>query len=268
MVPSLAAVDVETATRLPGSICQIGVAVNSGSEIRSRAWLVRPPGNRFVDEFVEIHHIDADTCVDAPDFMEVWPQVRAMLDGHVPISHNAQFDTGQINAALRRGGSDETFGPSACTLRMAHLLWFDRQRSFALSSLCEDWGIPLGEAAHDASYDAEATLQLAELLLDEWQQTGGGDLWDLIDESDDGAEERSEEIRDRLFKISGSLEPITDRQAEYLASLAEQRWLDPEELLEAAGNKYRASRLIDVLRSGESLDRDKLQEAIAAALDD
>lgn len=267
MVPTLAAVDVETATQLPGSICQIGVAVGGG-EIRSRAWLVRPPGNRFFDKFVDIHHIDAAACEDAPEFIDVWPEVRDMIDGHVPISHNAVFDDNQINAALRRAGSDETFGPSACTLRMAHLVWFDRPRSFSLSSLCEDWGIPLGAGAHDASYDAVATLHLAELLLEEWEHSGGGDLWDLIDESDDGAEGRSEEIRDRLFKISGSLEPITDRQADYLASLAGQLLLDPEAILAAADNKYRASRLIDVLRSGSQLDDTALQDAIAAALDE
>ena len=266
MEPRLAAVDVETATRLPGSICQIGVAVG-GAEIKSRAWLVRPPGNRFIDEFVEIHHLDAAACADAPEFIEVWPQVSDMIDGCVPISHNAIFDDGQINAALRRAGSDEMFGPSACTLRMAHLVWFDRQQRFTLSSLCEDWGIPLGEGAHDASYDAVATLHLAELLLEEWGNSGRGDLWDLIDESDDGAEERSEEIRDRLFKISGSVEPVTVRQAEYLASLAEQRWLDPEEVLSAADNKYLASRAIDLLRSGDALDRSDLQEALASALD-
>ena len=266
MAPSLAAVDVETATRLPGSICQIGVAVNVDGQIESRAWMVRPPGNRFIDEFVAIHGIDADDCADAPDFIDVWSEVRSMIDGHIPISHNAAFDSHQINAALDRAGSDEVFGPSACTLRMAHLVWFDRQQPFKLSALCEDWGIPLGEGAHDASYDAVATLHLAELLLDEWQDSGGGDLWALIDESDDGYEERSETIRDRLFKNTGSLEPITDKQIDFLASLAEECWLDPDEVLAAAGNKYRASLAIDALLSGKGLDRDEMQEALAAAL--
>ncbi|MYA40488.1 MAG: hypothetical protein F4Z31_01665 [Gemmatimonadetes bacterium] len=263
MASRFAAVDVETATRLPGSICQIGVAVDDG-EIEAEAWLVRPPGNRFIDEFVDIHHIDSAACADAPDFIEVWPQVRARIAGCVPVSHNAEFDDRQINAALRRAGSDETFGPSACTLRMAHLLWFERQRSFALVNLCEDWGIPLGEGAHDASYDAVATLHLAELLLDEWQHSGGGDLWDLIDASDDGAEERSKTIMQRLFKINGSLEAATAPQAKYLAALAEERWLDPDEIVAAADSKYRASQLIDVFLSGASLSRDELEEAIAA----
>ena len=266
MALSLAAVDVETATRLPGSICQIGVAVNANGQIEARDWMVRPPGNRFIDEFVAIHGIDADDCANAPDFIDVWPEVRSMIDGHVPISHNAAFDAHQINAALDRAASDEAFGPSACTLRMAHLVWFDRPRPFKLSTLCEDWGIPLGEGAHDASYDAVATLHLAELLLDEWQNSGGGDLWALIDESNDGAEERSDEIRDRLFKSSGSLEPITDKQTEFLASLAEERWLDPDEVLAAAGNKYRASLAIDALLSGKGLDRDEMQETLAAVL--
>ena len=266
MAPSLAAVDVETATRLPGSICQIGVAVDLGGQVEARAWMVRPPGNSFIDEFVAIHGIDADDCADTPDFIDVWPEVRSMIDGHVPISHNAAFDAHQINAALARAGSDEMFGPSACTLRMAHLVWFDRQRPFKLSTLCEDWGIPLGEGAHDASYDAVATLHLAELLLDEWQNSGGGDLWALLDESDDGAEERSDEIRDRLFSLTGSLEPITDKQADFLTSLAEERFLDPDELLVAAGNKYRASLAIDALLSGKGLDRDEMQGALAAAL--
>ena len=111
-----------------------------------------------------------------------------------------------------------------------------------------------------------ATLHLAELLLDEWQNSGGDDLWALIDESDDGYEERSETIRDRLFKNTGSLEPITDKQTEFLASLAEERRLDPDEVLAAADNKYRASRAIDALLSGKGLDRDEMQEALAAAL--
>ena len=266
MAPSLAAVDVETATRLPGSICQIAVAVNVDGEIEAQDWMIRPPGNRFIDEFVAIHGIDADDCENAPDFIDVWPEVRSMIDGHVPISHNAVFDAHQINAALKRAGSDEVFGPSACTLRMAHLVWFDRQRTFKLSALCEDWGIPL-VGAHDASYDAVATLHLAELLLEEWQDSGGGDdLWALIDESNDGADERSDEIRDRLFKSSGSLEPITDKQTEFLASLAEERRLDPDEVLAAAGNKYRASLAIDALLSGKGLDRDEMQETLAAVL--
>ena len=126
----------------------------------------------------------------------------------------------------------------------------------------------MGEDAHAASRDAVATRHLAELLLDEWQHSDRGDLWDLIDASDDGAEERADIIRDRLFKSSGSVEPVTEAQAEYLAALAEDHWLDPDEIVTAAGNKYRASRLIDLFRSDGSMSRDELQEAIAAVLEE
>ena len=245
----IAAIDVETATKRYGSICEIGVAVQHDSGILAQAWDVRPPDNIFIDEFTALHHISGDDRADAPDFNDIWPEVRSMISGRIPICHNAEFDAAHINTALARAWSPDVFGPAACTLRMARLLWPSRTRPFSLVSLCEDNDIPLGENAHSARHDAAATLRIAELLMVDWHLVGSGRLMDLIVASDSPYER----------------EPITDRQANYLASLAKGHGLNDQGLLMRADNKSRASLAIEILKS-QPLDRIALDAVLQPAL--
>lgn len=212
----VAAVGVETATSCPSSVCQVGVAVIRDSKIASRSWLVKPPGNRYDIKNVGIHGITAEDTVSSPGFPEAWAQAVDFIGGRTVIAHNAEFDMNCINASMTHFEQPEpAFGSVGCTLRMAHLVWPERTKSYRLTALCQGLGIE--QKAHDAGSDAMATLALAQHLAAEWSK---GTAVDLIQASHRGWRERSQQAMRRISR--GSTNPPSSRQVEIMKKLLDE----------------------------------------------
>lgn len=261
-VAALAAVDVELATKAPDSICEIGVAYTcSIGDTRSAGWLIRPPQNRYWPDFIDIHQIEPAMTEDAPAFDQIWPTVEEILNGRMVVAHHAPFDHGCVTAALARSGASPP-RQWACTLRMAHLVWPERDQSYSLSTLADEWGLTLS-SPHEAQSDAEATLELADLLAHIWELRTGEGFLGLVEASNDGHEARSRAAMQRIFRARPP-EPPTDKQMAYLVSLLERCGLTESEVDGLATTKYRASRAIDVLASAaaEQESPDALVESL------
>lgn len=93
IIPSrnFVAVDVEYADS-EQNICQIGIAVVRNLQIiKSRSWLIQPPGNYYEEKMINVHHITPSDTENAPKFEELWSEIKPyMLDDEL-WAHNAIY---------------------------------------------------------------------------------------------------------------------------------------------------------------------------------
>jgi len=74
------AIDFETATGSRNSACSVAVVdVVDGKMTDSYHTLIKPPGNRYLDDNIEIHGICPNDTRMSPTFSEIWSELRASL---------------------------------------------------------------------------------------------------------------------------------------------------------------------------------------------
>ena len=150
------AIDFETATSRRDSACAVGLAACSGGRIvLSRSYLIRPPSKRFT--FIQLHGLGWEHVRDAPTFAELWPTLRAWLDGAAFVAaHNAPFDRSVLYACCARYRLRPSPMRFACTVQLARAQWGIRPTK--LPDVCRRLGIPLRH--HDAGADAVACARI------------------------------------------------------------------------------------------------------------
>ena len=160
------AIDFETANAARSSPCAIGLAeVRGGRVVGSESMIIRPPdGHDFVHPFNEMIHGISQAEVDAaPDFADVWPQIRSAIDGQVIVAHNAGFDTGVLRATLDVIGEPWPEVDYLCTMVISRRVL--NLHSYRLPFITEALGIPFDDH-HEAGADAIASAEVLLRLLD------------------------------------------------------------------------------------------------------
>ena len=80
------AIDFETATNF--NPCQIGMAiVKNGIIVQTINRLIRPPHNLYNPQTIHIHHITPDLTENAPEFPEVWNDIKHYFDDAILVAH-------------------------------------------------------------------------------------------------------------------------------------------------------------------------------------
>jgi DNA polymerase-3 subunit epsilon len=152
------ALDFETANAEPNSACQVAlVRLENWRIVDAKAWLIRPPENRFV--FSDIHGLSWEDVHEQPDWAGLWPELAPWFAGvNFLAAHNAPFDRGVLWATCRHHGLPAPKTPFLDTVNVARQVWniFPTK----LNLVCERLGIPLKH--HEALSDAKAC---AEILL-------------------------------------------------------------------------------------------------------
>ena len=150
-IESFTAVDFETATWDPSSICQVGlVRVENGVIVDQVNRLVKPPKNQYFYKNIEVHGIKPEETLDAPTFDVVWHESMKMhIEDEVFVAHNAQFDVSCLRNTLEYYNEVQPEFEVRCTR-----IIFRR----GLSYLSKKYKIPLNH--HDALSDAHACAQL------------------------------------------------------------------------------------------------------------
>lgn len=148
MHDTFTALDFETANYNRNSICQVGlVRFERGVIVREISRLVRPPGNWFRADFIEIHGIDSGQAEHSPDFAALWPELEPFIAGQTVVAHNGPaFDFRVLRSTLAHHGLAEPAYTGICTLRL--------YRRRGLAELCAEHRIALDH--HDALSDARA----------------------------------------------------------------------------------------------------------------
>tara|TARA_B100000700_G_C15004969_1_gene838090 strand:+ start:656 stop:1255 length:600 start_codon:yes stop_codon:yes gene_type:complete len=161
-VPDYACLDVET-TGLDASNCRIleiaVVLLDDDRVVHEWTTLVNP----VIDEIgpTHIHGITQDDLIGAPAFAEVAGDLVQLLEGRVPVAHNASFDVGFLSAEWDNCFNFGPLGLTALdTLRLSRELGLPGK----LSALAEAIGVDLTHA-HQALDDTRALAEVLVILL-------------------------------------------------------------------------------------------------------
>ena len=158
----LVGLDFETANPGCGSICAAGVTVlNNGVAEETREWLIRP--HRTLDwmlpEFTEIHKIGYFDLRNSPEFFEVWPAVKSLIEGgDYVVIHNAAFDLRHLDAVLNLYHLPSFSFKYVCSLRLCRKM-FPQMNLYSLDAMAKHFCIEFQH--HDALEDAIACASIA-----------------------------------------------------------------------------------------------------------
>ena len=152
------AIDFETASPDPWSICQVGlVRVEHGSITNEISFLVQPPDNIYWRRFIDIHGISPDHTAYSPTFDEIWPTIEPFINGQMVVAHNGPaFDFRVLAKTLTYYGIEIPEYQKSCTYQI-----FRKN----LATLCITHDIELNH--HDALSDAKACAKLFQIHLNE-----------------------------------------------------------------------------------------------------
>ena len=168
---SFNAIDVETANRNWGSICQIGIVQVRDSRITAEFCTLVDPEEPFEHWNVAIHGIDEFAVREAPTMTDLHADLTRMLQGAAVVSHTS-FDKGAIKHACDKCDLQHPNVTWLDTAKVARRTWPDELggRGYGLKSLADHFQIPFKH--HDALEDARA----AALILLKAVEASGLDI--------------------------------------------------------------------------------------------
>ena len=153
---SFTAIDFETAQGKRWSICQVGlVRVENQIITEQLSILVQPPDNYYWNNFIDIHGINPEKTVNAPNFSAIWNQIEPFIKNQNVVAHNGfGFDFHCLKQTLEYYGVASPEFTGHCTYR----IFGDN-----LASLCKEYNISFNH--HDALSDAWACVELVKIHL-------------------------------------------------------------------------------------------------------
>ncbi len=148
------AIDFETATGKRSSACAIGiVTVEDGAITEEFHSLIQPPDNAYFGMNIAVHGIRPKDTIDSPTFKELYPEIRARLQGNTLVAHNEVFDRSVLRRTMEHYALDYTELGLAerweCTMKIYKAKGFV---PYKLNACCERLGIALRH--HEALSDA------------------------------------------------------------------------------------------------------------------
>lgn len=155
-MPTILAIDFETANQSTNSACQLGIVRLEGWRIvDARSWLIRPPSDDFV--FTYIHGLAWEDVHDQPDWGGLWTELRPHFEGvDYLAAHNAPFDRGVLEGCCAHHNLVPPPMPYLDTVQVARKVW--KIFPTKLNLVCQQRGIPLDH--HEALSDAKACAQI------------------------------------------------------------------------------------------------------------
>ncbi|MFP4138759.1 MAG: 3'-5' exonuclease [Halomonas sp.] len=190
----LVALDIETTGLDPRrhAIVSIGAVPFTLARIplrQARYWLLKPY-RELTATSVTLHHITHSEIADAPDLMEVLPEVLGLLQGRLAVVHYRHIERGFFDAAAQYRLGEGLRFPVIDTMSLEARLhrqsplarlrrWMGRPPvSIRLQASRERYGLPPYQG-HHALMDALATAELlqAQVANRFTPETPVGQLW-------------------------------------------------------------------------------------------
>ena len=159
-----AIVDIETTGSYAAAngITEISIHVFDGTRVVEKFETLINPGQP-IPYFIQVMTGISDKMVaDAPRFEDVAEKIYTILHDKIFIAHNVNFDYSFVNAHLKKAGFDLN-SKKLCTVRLSRKI-IPGYPSYSLGKLCQSLSIKINDR-HRASGDAEATVKLFQLLL-------------------------------------------------------------------------------------------------------
>lgn len=160
------AIDFETATSAPNSVCSMGLCVvRNNAVLETKEILIKPDPFEFQEYNIRIHGITPEFVCDMPTFDQYWPEVRPYLENQLVVAHNASFDVGALRATLDRFGISYPTFRYLCTVKLSQKAYPDLP-SHKLNRLAEALGIRFSH--HHAADDAYACAKVLIRILQDF----------------------------------------------------------------------------------------------------
>ena len=147
---SFSALDFETATWSPTSICQVGIVrMEDGIVTEKVNKLVQPPKNAYYHRNIKVHGIQPEQTKNEPLFEQVWFDIRHLIEDEIVVAHNAGFDVNCLRSTLAFYDIAQPQFEVRCTrvIYRRGLAYLSKKYKIALNH-------------HDALSDANACAQL------------------------------------------------------------------------------------------------------------
>ncbi|RAL25594.1 PolC-type DNA polymerase III [Thermoflavimicrobium daqui] len=159
--------DVETTglSAVHDVIIELAAVKIQNGEIIDRFSEFANPHRPLAQHIIELTHITDAMVKDAPEIDDVITRFLTFIEGCTLVAHNARFDMGFLQEAVKRLGQEPVKNPVLDTLELARFL-FPTMKNHRLNTLADRLGVNL-EQHHRAIYDAEATgYVLWKMLLE------------------------------------------------------------------------------------------------------
>lgn len=159
-----AIVDIETTGghASANGITEVAIFVYNGSEVTQQYHTLVNPRVPIPTYIQALTGITDDMVATAPPFEEVAEAVYNLLSDNIFVAHNVNFDYSFLQHHLQASGY-ELKCRKLCTVRLGRKI-IPGLPSYSLGNLCRSLKIPVRHR-HRAAGDAEATVQLFALLL-------------------------------------------------------------------------------------------------------
>ena len=153
------AIDFETATR--HHICAVGIVTVENGKITDEFYtLIKPPNNEYNRYTIQVYGIMPEDTINAPAFIEVYPEIKKRLFGKIVVAHNESFDRSVLQKTMAENGLDyaelEISDRWECTMKLCRAN--DKYPSGKLDECCAVDNIELQH--HEALSDARACAEL------------------------------------------------------------------------------------------------------------
>jgi DNA polymerase III epsilon subunit-like protein len=122
--------------------------------------LVKPVFNRLPPPSKHAR-FDQALFADAPYWVDIWPEVSALIDRKILIAYNASFDRRALTAMLSRHTQTSPDRGWRCAMQ-AIKQRLGTRRALTLTEACAHFGLEGGN--HRATRDVEATCRLLQVL--------------------------------------------------------------------------------------------------------
>jgi DNA polymerase-3 subunit epsilon len=85
-------ISFDTATAYRYTACWLELTfVKDNKIIDSNQWLIKPPNNEYDPFNTMVHGIKASDTINEPTFLEIWDEIRPLIEGKLIIAHHASF---------------------------------------------------------------------------------------------------------------------------------------------------------------------------------
>lgn len=159
-----AIVDIETTGGHAAghAITEVAILLHNGDRVVRAFHTMINPGMPIPVYITALTGISNEMVQDAPPFGVVASEIFRLLDGHVFVAHNVNFDYSFLRYHLFKYGFLLQC-EKLCTVRLSRKL-FPGRSSYSLGKLCSELNIPIVNR-HRAMGDARSTAELFSILL-------------------------------------------------------------------------------------------------------
>jgi len=159
-----AIVDIETTGGYAAAygITEVAVYIHDGKRVVKHFETLINPQQNIPPYITALTGINNAMVANAPAFEEIASTLYELLNEHIFIAHNVNFDYSFIKHHLKAAGFELT-AKKLCTVRLGRKV-FPGLPSYSLGNLCRSLELPI-ENRHRAGGDAKATVKLFEHYL-------------------------------------------------------------------------------------------------------